>query len=191
MSIDPGAYIIQNVTHRNFAAQSAGTTVVAYTESRSRSITSVTSSGEADLNLRKVWSISRLNNDKYTIRNIETNEYAATSTFPAIEQSIITTQALRQWDIKETAVRGRYVICTNRAKSDLYWGLTDDELDTPITLRDSPNTPSNQWELTKVDLWVLLGHMRAKLVGLRHDYVELQNAYSELSKRENDKCVTM
>ncbi|TDL21066.1 hypothetical protein BD410DRAFT_829269 [Rickenella mellea] len=160
MSIDPGAYTIQNVMHRNFAVQQGGY-IVGYAHSTGASMK------DDGVDLGKVWSISRLDNDKYTIRNIETNDYAASQKYPAPEENIITRKNLHQWVIKETAVKGRYVICTTGTHVDLFWGLPDGELDTPISLRERPNTPSNQWELTKVDLWAVVGALRAKLAEAR------------------------
>ncbi|TDL21064.1 hypothetical protein BD410DRAFT_790118 [Rickenella mellea] len=136
MSIDPGAYTIRNVMHRNFVAQSSEGTVVAYADRIKLSVDPYEGNnpyGDDQPDYWKVWSISRLDNDKYSIRNIETNDYAASPNFPAIEEDVITTRNLQQWDIKETAVKRNYVIYTNRAKIDLFWGLTDDELLTPVS----------------------------------------------------------
>ncbi|TDL21061.1 hypothetical protein BD410DRAFT_840782 [Rickenella mellea] len=177
MSIDPGAYGIQNVTHGNFAAQSSGSTVVAHADSH-------TVRGRGDkLNLRKLWSISRLDNGKYTLRNIDTNHYAASPNFPALEQNIIITEDLQQWDIKETGVKGRYVIYTTAANIDLIWGLINGQLGTPISLRDTPQTPSNQWELTKVDSWRVVGALREKLADLQNREATLLD---EHQKRQDE-----
>ncbi|TDL21051.1 hypothetical protein BD410DRAFT_840773 [Rickenella mellea] len=131
----------------------------------------------------RAWSISRLDNDKYTIRNIGTNHYAASPSFPKVEGNIITTQNLQQWDIRETGVKGKYVIYTTAADIDLFWGLANGQLETPISLREIPNTPSNQWELTKVDLWRVVGHLRGKLAEhtkLFDDYRKLQDEHRKL-----------
>ncbi|TDL21055.1 hypothetical protein BD410DRAFT_804488 [Rickenella mellea] len=170
-----GAYTIQNVMHRNFAAQSGESRVVAHVD-RAK-----TADGD-QLNLRKVWSISRLDNDKYTIRNIETNDYAAAPHFPAVEENITATQDLHQWDIRETGFKGRYAarIFTTAADIDLFWGLTNGQLRTPISLRDRPNTPSNQWELTKVESWSVVGKLRATLADLRDEHKKLQGEHKKI-----------
>ncbi|TDL21076.1 hypothetical protein BD410DRAFT_840796 [Rickenella mellea] len=177
MSIEPGAYTIQNVMHGNFAFQRGGR-VEGYADYNQASMT------EIGLNLVKVWSISRLDNGKHTIRNIATNDYAASVKFPTIEENLITTRYLHQWAIKGTAVKGRYVICTTGAHIELFWGLTDGELNTPVSLRDRPNTPSNQWELTKVDLWEVVGSLRGKLEDLRDENARLKDE-SARPKDEN------
>ncbi|TDL21063.1 hypothetical protein BD410DRAFT_899111 [Rickenella mellea] len=173
MFIDPGAYTIQNVTHGNYAVQRNGSVVgyANYTEG---------SMGDDGIDLVTVWSISRLDNSKYTIRNIATNDYAASVKFPTIEENLITTRNLHQWAIKETAVKGRYVICTTGAHIDLFWGLPDGELDTPVSLRDRPNTPSNQWEVTKVDLWEVVGALRVQLIGYQNEDKSLRENNQKL-----------
>ncbi|TDL21065.1 hypothetical protein BD410DRAFT_790119 [Rickenella mellea] len=181
MSIDPGAYEIRNVMYQNYANQYEGK-VVGYADHDVPSIPR-----DVDVDLTAIWSISRLNNGKYTLRNIDSNDYAASRTFPSIEENIIVTPALQQWDIKETAIKGRYVIYTTAADIELFWGLTNGWLFTEISLRDIPNTPSNQWQLTKFDSWRLLGQVRKKLAELRHvnsrlseDYQKLRDDYSKL-----------
>ncbi|TDL21071.1 hypothetical protein BD410DRAFT_829273 [Rickenella mellea] len=112
--------------------------------------------------------------------NIETNDYAACPNFSTIETNIITTEDLQEWDIKETGVKGRYVIYTTSADIDLFWGLTNGRRETQITLRDNPNTPSNQWELKDVSLWGVVGSLRANLADLREEQVGLQGEYAKL-----------
>ncbi|TDL13407.1 hypothetical protein BD410DRAFT_462014 [Rickenella mellea] len=131
MSIEPGAYLIQNVKHRNFAAQSTENKVEGYADT---GMYPSSVPQNVRLNLRKLWSISRLDNDKYTIRNIETNDYAAVRNFSVIEENIITTEFMQPWDVKETGFKGRYVIYSTAASIDLYWGLTDGQLGTLVGL---------------------------------------------------------
>ncbi|TDL13764.1 hypothetical protein BD410DRAFT_810276 [Rickenella mellea] len=124
MSAEPGTYTIQNVRHRSFATQSPESTVVADAD---------TDAGPSyGPNLRKMsWTISRLNNDKYTIKNIETEGYAASTTRPVFGDGI--SQNLY-----------------NCANTELFLGLTDGELLTAISLENTPNNRSNQWILTRV-----------------------------------------
>ncbi|TDL21049.1 hypothetical protein BD410DRAFT_840771 [Rickenella mellea] len=173
MSIDPGAYEIRNIMHGNFAVQHGGTVVAS-------AHPDVQSMGGSGSDLERMWSISHLNNDKYTIRNMETNHYASSPSFPAMGENIITTQALQQWAIKETGVKGRHVIYTTAADIELFWGLANGLLKTPISLRDIPNTPSNQWELIKVDLWRVVGKLRAPLAGLRDEHKTLQSEHQKI-----------
>ncbi|TDL21069.1 hypothetical protein BD410DRAFT_804499 [Rickenella mellea] len=181
MSIEPGAYEIQNVMHRNFASQMVGDNrVVAHAENSS--IISLTG-----VDLRRAWSISRLDNDKYTIRNIDTNYYAASPNFPVVEGLIITTQDLQQWDIKETGIKGRYVIYTTAADIDLFWGLTNGNLHSPISLRDRPNTPSNQWEVTKIDSWQVVSSLRVKLAGIQGERMTLRGELRKLQDENIDE----
>ncbi|TDL13527.1 hypothetical protein BD410DRAFT_846859 [Rickenella mellea] len=177
MCINPGPYEIQNVTHRTFAIQSQENTVETHADRI------VSSFGRPlDANLAKTWSISRLDNNQYTIRNIGTEQYAASANFPAIEGQIITKQDLQQWDIKETGVKGRYVIYTTVANIDLFWGLANGRLRTPISLRDTPNTPSNQWELRKVDSWTVVGALRLKSQNLRGRQTKLLDDHTKLQE---------
>ncbi|TDL21067.1 hypothetical protein BD410DRAFT_840788 [Rickenella mellea] len=191
MSVEPGAYTIQNVMHRNFAIQSQEDTVVGHAESVVGSFGFRTN---REVNLLKLWSISRLDNDKYTVRNIETNHYAGSPSFPTVGGSVITTQNLQQWDIKETGVKGRYVIYTSAADIDLFWGLSNPRLLTPISLRDIPNTPSNQWELVKFDLWRDVGHLRAKLADVQNVATTLLGKHRSLqddNAKVQDECTKL
>ncbi|TDL21054.1 hypothetical protein BD410DRAFT_840775 [Rickenella mellea] len=136
MLADRGTYTIQNVMHKSIVTQSLESTVVADAE---------TDSGPShglNLDLRMLWAISRLNNDKYTIRNVETND-----------------------------------IYTTFALTELFWGLTDGELLTPICLRNIPNHPSNQWVVTKIasrkELEDETLQLRAKLTELQEENTQL------------------
>ncbi|TDL21062.1 hypothetical protein BD410DRAFT_899110 [Rickenella mellea] len=71
-------------------------------------------------------------------------------------------------------------IYTTAGHVDLFWGLRNGELFTGITLRDRPNTPSNQWELTKVDLWEVVGGLRAKLADRRSEQMMFQHDRNSL-----------
>ncbi|TDL21068.1 hypothetical protein BD410DRAFT_314513 [Rickenella mellea] len=83
MSIDPGAYEIQNVMHRNFALQ-RWTGVETYAESDDAS----TPLGD-ELNLSKFWSISRLDNGKYSIRNSKRTTMRRPQTFPPSRRALL------------------------------------------------------------------------------------------------------
>ncbi|TDL21074.1 hypothetical protein BD410DRAFT_790127 [Rickenella mellea] len=177
MSIDPGAYEIQNVMHRNFALQRR-TGVETYAESDDASTPL-----DGEPNLSKVWSISRLDNGKFSIRNFEMHDYAASPNFPVIEARIVTTWNRQQWEIKETSFKGRYVIYTTAASIDLFWGLSNGHLGTAISLRDTPNTPSNQWELKKVQLWPVVGALRAQRERLRDEHARLRYEHTKLTDK--------
>ncbi|TDL13908.1 hypothetical protein BD410DRAFT_846528 [Rickenella mellea] len=178
MSIDPGVYTIRNVMHRNFAAQSSEGTVVAYADRITSSVGLYDPYGDDEPDYW--WSISRLDNDKYSIRNIETKDYAASPNFPAIEEDIITARNLHQWDVKETAIKGKYVIYTNRAKTDLFWGLTDGQLLTPISLRNKPNTQAANLQNVAT---ILLGKNRMlqdENTKLQDEHTKLQDEHTKL-----------
>ncbi|TDL21085.1 hypothetical protein BD410DRAFT_829283 [Rickenella mellea] len=175
MFIEPGAYTIQNVMNGNFALQSGERKIVAHAERDS-----ISGSGHASSGFWKLWSISHLVNDKYTIRNIENDYYAASSNFPAIGENIFTTKELHQWDIKETGVKGRYVICTTASGTEQFWGLADGWLDTPISLQAKPNTTSNQWKLNKAESWTVACALRAERAYLQNEYAKIWHEHTEL-----------
>ncbi|TDL21042.1 hypothetical protein BD410DRAFT_899108 [Rickenella mellea] len=185
MSFDPGTYTIQNVLHRSVASQSSESTVVADAD---------TDSGPSyGLNLRMLWSILLLSNGKYTIKNIGTNDYATSPTRPASDDIILTKPSRQQWVIKETGFKGRHVIYTTAANTDLFWGLADGELLTPISLRNTPNHPGNQWVLGKVSSRKELGEeivqLRAKLAELEEENRKLRDGIdiqAEIERREHE-----
>ncbi|TDL21093.1 hypothetical protein BD410DRAFT_899134 [Rickenella mellea] len=174
MDLDPGTYIIQNVMHQSIATQLREKRVVADADT--------TSDQTYGLRLEMLWRISHLNNGKFTIKNFLTNDYAASTTFPLKSDAIVAKQSRQQWVIKETGFKGRYVIYTTATltRIDLFWGLANDELLTPITLRDIPNNPSNQWVLTKVvsrkQLEEETLQLRATLAELREENVKFRDS---------------
>ncbi|TDL21084.1 hypothetical protein BD410DRAFT_868470 [Rickenella mellea] len=175
MPINPGAYTIRNVTHQNVATQSEENMLVGLAHSNTASTWP-----EQGLDLFQLWSISLLQNGKYTIRNIETNRYAACTNFPMIDETIIATQELQQWDIKESGFKGRYVIYTTSGSIELFWGLPNGHRHTLICLRDRPNNPANQWEIRTVDSWKVVGQLRANITHLRNVHAELSDEYEQL-----------
>ncbi|TDL21031.1 hypothetical protein BD410DRAFT_314089 [Rickenella mellea] len=168
MSVVPGMYTIQNVMHRNIAAQSPEDTVVADTD---------TDSG--GLSQRVLWTISPLMNGKFTIKNIETNDYAGFRSLPSTDDIIVAKRTRQNWEIKETGFKGRFVIYTSAAEIDLFWGLTNGELLHPVSLRNAPNHPGNQWLLTKVASRRELEHetlqLRRKLADLEDENTKLRD----------------
>ncbi|TDL21048.1 hypothetical protein BD410DRAFT_804482 [Rickenella mellea] len=177
MSIDPGAYTIQKVMHGNFAVQQ-GTWVVGYANYTKASMI------DEGVDLGKVWSISCLENGKYTIRNLETNDYAASLKYP-------TPRGEHHRKTGSASMGHQRNSCQREICS-----LADGELNTPISLRDKPNTPANQWELTKVDLWAVVGALRTKLAELRWENSRLaeenstkKDGNSHKGRREGCFCM--
>ncbi|TDL21037.1 hypothetical protein BD410DRAFT_840759 [Rickenella mellea] len=170
MTVGTGTYTIENVTHRSIAAQSPDIEAVVADVDKDRT----QSYGH---NLRMLWTISHLNGDKYTIKNMGTNDYAACTIQPGIDDIIVNRRTRYPWTIKETGFKGKYVIYTTAASNELFWGLPNDELSTPISLRDKPNHPSNQWVLTKVPS---LGELEEETNQWRRKFAELREENTKL-----------
>ncbi|KAJ7088265.1 hypothetical protein C8R44DRAFT_819362 [Mycena epipterygia] len=127
---DTGRYTITNVQHRNFA-------VLHDANDRSDIVAGAEANGDGEK-----WNITLLNNKKYTIKNHGFSKSAACDTRPASGDNVSGRSRNQQWIIKETRTKGQFTISPTDA--ELYWGLADCEIDTPITLRKTPTDNKNQ-----------------------------------------------
>ncbi|TDL15888.1 hypothetical protein BD410DRAFT_795937 [Rickenella mellea] len=95
-----------------------------------------------------VWHVEELRNANYAIKN--GLRFASCGVRPNLDDCITVGAMLRQWIIKETRYKGQYII--QNSDVQLFWGLKDSELGTPITLQKYPTNPKNNWEF---HLWKL------------------------------------
>ncbi|KAJ7088264.1 hypothetical protein C8R44DRAFT_892805 [Mycena epipterygia] len=132
---DTGRYTITNVKYRNLAVlpdANDESDIIADTDANAAS---------------EKWNVTLLNNKRYTIKNHGFSNFAACDTRPNLGDSVSGRSRNKQWIIKETRVRGQFTIAPTDA--DLFWGLADGEISTPITLAGAPTDAKNQWIFTK------------------------------------------
>jgi len=133
--LDTGRYIITNAKFLNLAClpdANDESDIVARTEENY--------SGEK-------WNITLLNNRKYHIKNHGFSNSAGCDNRAEKGDSVRGRGRNQQWIIKESRIRGQYTIAPTDA--DVFWGLVDGEMDTPITLASAPTDPKNQWTFAK------------------------------------------
>ncbi|KAF8149322.1 hypothetical protein K438DRAFT_2027407 [Mycena galopus ATCC 62051] len=95
------------------------------------------------------WNVTLLNNKKYTIKNHGFSNFAACETRAESGACVNGRNCQQQWIIKETRIKGQFTISPTDA--DLFWGLADGEMDTPITLAGVPTDAKNQWHFAKAN----------------------------------------
>jgi len=133
--VDTGRYTIMNVKFLNLAVLPD-----ANDESDIVARSDENSAGEK-------WNVTLLNNRKYSIKNHGFANFAGCDTRAEMGDNIRGRVRNQQWIIKETRIKGQFTISPTDA--DLFWGLSDVEFDTPITLAATPNDTKNQWIFTK------------------------------------------
>ncbi|KAJ7748399.1 hypothetical protein B0H16DRAFT_906633 [Mycena metata] len=97
----------------------------------------------------KGWNFTLLTSKKYTINNYGFSHFASCETRPDSGASVCGGRRNQQWIIKETRVRGNFTISPTDA--NLFWGLTDSEVGTPIALAEDSTAPENQWIFARDD----------------------------------------
>jgi len=94
------------------------------------------------------WNVTLLNNTKYSIKNHEFGYYPHCGTRASKGDVIQGKPNMQQLVIKDTRYKGQYTISPSD-RTELFWGLEDEELGTPITLRDSSTDQRNHWKFVK------------------------------------------
>ncbi|KAJ7494861.1 hypothetical protein B0H11DRAFT_2227623 [Mycena galericulata] len=134
---DTGRYTITNVKFKNLAIlpdANDESDIVAGTDENAAS---------------EKWNVTLLNNKRYTIKNHGFSNFAACDTRAELGETVSGRSRTKQWAIKETRVKGQFTISPTDA--DLFWGLADGELGTPLTLAGVPTDAKNQWIFTKAN----------------------------------------
>ncbi|KAF7372438.1 hypothetical protein MVEN_00105100 [Mycena venus] len=131
---DTGRYTIINVQFLNFA-------VLPDADDRSDIVAGTQPEHDGEK-----WNITLLNNGKYTIKNHGFSSEASCEYRPAQEANLVGGRCTgKQWIIKETRTKDQFTISPTDA--DLFWGLTDGEMKTPIVLRETATDRKNHWTL--------------------------------------------
>ncbi|KAJ7093541.1 hypothetical protein C8R44DRAFT_396243 [Mycena epipterygia] len=122
-SLDTGRYTIKNVKWKNLAVLPDP-----HDESDIEAGTEPKGDGEK-------WNITLLTNMRYNIKNHGFSNSAGCGTRPEEDDSVSGRRTRdQQWIIKETRKTGWFTISPTDA-SDLYWGLDDGEIRTPVSLQ--------------------------------------------------------
>jgi len=131
MSIESGQYTIVNVRQSNLAYlpdPNDGTPVVANFEQG---------------NTKERWNVNKLSNGNYTIKNVGNNVFAVAGT-RAAEGSVVEGRSnSQQWVVQETRVKGQFTIASSDSR--LFWGIVDNQTDTPVTLYSAATDTRNSW----------------------------------------------
>jgi hypothetical protein len=134
--VQTGTYLITNAKNKNNAVlpdANNGTPIVARSDD---------SAGGSK------WNVTLLNNGKYNLTNYQFATSATTMAGATAGDDILARPRVQQWVIKETATRGNYLI--SPIGGEYFWGLADDDEETPLTLAAVPNNKINQWNFTRI-----------------------------------------
>ncbi|TDL18168.1 hypothetical protein BD410DRAFT_900951 [Rickenella mellea] len=95
------------------------------------------------------WNVVDLGNGKHSVMNQGSANYANSGFRAQKGSAVVGRSNLQQFKITECRVKGTYTIGPTDVQ--LYWGLSDDQLGTPVQLDAIPNTERNQWFFIPVD----------------------------------------
>lgn len=90
------------------------------------------------------WNVVQLGNGKYTIQNQTHASYACCGPRAPLGGEVVGKYTSQQFIIQETRIRGHYAI--SPSDSQLYWGLPDDALETPVGLASTFTDTRNHWQ---------------------------------------------
>jgi len=136
MSVATGKYTIVNVRQSNLAYLpdgNDGTPLAAFYE---QSIN------------KERWNVNKLSNGNYTIRNVDNNMYAVAGNRAGEDAVVEGRSNIQQWVIQETRVKGQFTIASSDTR--LFWGLVDNQENTPISLSQAATDTRNSWVFTVV-----------------------------------------
>ncbi|CAE6479315.1 unnamed protein product [Rhizoctonia solani] len=137
-TIATGAYIITNAETKDEAAL----------DDTHQELNLVGASGECELG--KIWSVERLSNGRYTIKNARNAMFASHETCPKEESTVYANKDAKEWIIEEsTSTDQHFIKCT---EADLYWGLEVSVGKKVIVLRSGENDKRNLWRLTQANI---------------------------------------
>jgi len=135
-TIATGQYTIVNVRQSNLAYlpdPNDGTPVVANFEQG---------------NTKERWNVNKLSNGNYTIKNVGNSAFAVAGTRAAEGSVVEGRSTAQQWVLQETRVKGQFTIASSDTR--LFWGLVDNQTDTPVTLYAAATDTRNSWLFTPV-----------------------------------------
>ncbi|KDR66712.1 hypothetical protein GALMADRAFT_147606 [Galerina marginata CBS 339.88] len=95
------------------------------------------------------WNVNDLGNGRHSIQSQGQNMFAATDNRAPVGASVIGSSRRFPWLITETRVKGQYTISTTDTR--FFWGLVDNQLETPIVLASSATDSRNAWIFKKVN----------------------------------------
>jgi len=136
--VETGQYTIVNVRQHNLAYlpdPNDGTPVAANYEQN---------------NTSERWNVNKLSNGNYTIKSVANNMFAVAGNRAAENATVEGRSSSQQWVIQETRVRGQYTIATTDTR--LFWGLVDNQTETPVALASSATDTRNAWIFAKVQV---------------------------------------
>ncbi|KZT21358.1 hypothetical protein NEOLEDRAFT_1073434 [Neolentinus lepideus HHB14362 ss-1] len=135
MTISTGRYTLTNVRFHNLAFlpdPNDGSPVIANF--------SQNSPGEK-------WNVTELGNGNYTFQNVGNASYASAGHRSKVGNYVEGRSQPQQFSVQETRVKGQYTIATTDSR--IFWGLSDSETDTPISLAESATDARNWWIFQK------------------------------------------
>ncbi|TDL23545.1 hypothetical protein BD410DRAFT_787392 [Rickenella mellea] len=139
VKLKSGVYEIVNHQHKNHAGLT-----------EDKVIRGDTFENQKDIVDRKLlWRVTLLGNGKRSIRNNKSTFYTVCDQPPRESCSIFAkATCLSQWAIVDTGNTGCYAIAPTN-NPNLFWGLNDAELGTPILLRNAGSNPANWWSFRR------------------------------------------
>ncbi|TDL20601.1 hypothetical protein BD410DRAFT_790832 [Rickenella mellea] len=107
----------------------------------------------ADDAVPQKWNVFHLSKENYYIFVEEggTKKYVNCPTVDRAGVVINQRPNGQQFRITQCSVKGTYTIATTGKSAELYWGVTNDAIGTPVELSTRPTTARNQWYFEPVN----------------------------------------
>jgi len=96
------------------------------------------------------WDIMLLSNRKFTIRNYGHELFAHCGHRATTGGGVNSKGVLQQFVIKESRFRNKYTIAPSD-NPDVFWGVPDDEIGTPLELGSTPTHKRYLWSFEPAD----------------------------------------
>jgi len=100
------------------------------------------------------WQVTQLPNGLYLIQKAGMKEGYAGYDFPPHKGSIVYIGLEgKEWRLSEAPINDNAITIAPPDIGDLFWGLENDEKETPVTLQPVPMDPKNQWMFVMIPRW--------------------------------------